>query len=91
MVKSIGWIAVMSATLAAFFFLAAGLTAQSAASPQAAKQMVPDNPSAFSRSGVQGLSHESRAGQTDGISGRQQMYAVPCDGGQRQAFDSETR
>jgi len=47
MVKRIGWIApvVMAATLVAFLFLAAGLTAQPAASPQAAKQMVPDNPS----------------------------------------------
>jgi hypothetical protein len=35
----------MAATLAALFFLAAGLTAQPAASPQAEKQMVPDNPS----------------------------------------------
>jgi hypothetical protein len=47
MVKRIGWIApaVMAATLAAFFYLAADLAAQSAASEQAAKQMVPDNPS----------------------------------------------
>jgi len=46
MVKRIGWNApvVMASTLA-FLFLAAGLTAQQAASPQAARQMVPDNPS----------------------------------------------
>ena len=47
MVKRIGWIApvVITSTLAAFPFLAAGLTGQQAASPQAPKQMVPDNPS----------------------------------------------
>src|SRR6266852_1438976 len=47
MVKRIGWIApaVMAATLAAFFYLAADLAAQSAASEQVAKQMVSDNPS----------------------------------------------
>jgi hypothetical protein len=47
MVKRMGWIApvVMSTTLTAFLFLAAGLTAQPAASPQAVNQMVPDNPS----------------------------------------------
>src|SRR2546423_8371246 len=47
MVKRIGWIAaaVITSTLAAFLFLAADLTEQQAASPQAPKQMVPDNPS----------------------------------------------
>lgn len=47
MMKRIGSVApfVMAATLAAFFFFAAGLTAQPSPSPQAAKQMVPDNPS----------------------------------------------
>ncbi len=47
MVKRIGWIApvVMVATLVAFLFLAAGFAAQPFASPQAANQMVPDNPS----------------------------------------------
>jgi hypothetical protein len=47
MVKRIGWIASIAtaATLAAFLFSAAGLLAKSAASPQEAKQMVPDNPS----------------------------------------------
>src|SRR5438876_12027518 len=47
MVKRIGWIAaaVVTSTLAAFLFLAADFTEQQAASPQAAKQMVPDNPS----------------------------------------------
>src|SRR5258708_21770496 len=47
MVKRIGWIApvAMAATSMAFLCLASGLTAQPAASPQAAKQMVPDNPS----------------------------------------------
>lgn len=47
MLKRIGWIAsvVMAATLAAVLIFAVGLTAQPAASPQEAKQMVPDNPS----------------------------------------------
>ncbi len=47
MVKRIGLItpAVIASTLAAFLFLAGGLTAQQAAPPQAMKQMVPDNPS----------------------------------------------
>src|SRR5260370_7342454 len=47
MVKRIGWIAPvgMSVTLMAFLFFAASLTAQTAASPQTTKQMVPDNPS----------------------------------------------
>ena len=47
MVKRIGWIApvVIASMLAAFLFLAAGLTAQQAAPPQAMNQMVPDNPS----------------------------------------------
>src|SRR5258708_4473294 len=47
MVKRIGWNAPvgMSVTLMAFLFFAASLTAQTAASPQTAKQMVPDNPS----------------------------------------------
>jgi hypothetical protein len=47
MVKRIGWIAsvVIASSLAALLFLAAGLTAQQAAPPQAMKQMVPDNPS----------------------------------------------
>jgi hypothetical protein len=47
MVKKIGWVAsvAMAATLVAFFFFAGGLAPQSAASPQEAKQMVPDNPS----------------------------------------------
>jgi hypothetical protein len=47
MAKRIGWLApiVMAATLVAFLFLAARLTAQPSASPQTAKQMVPDNPS----------------------------------------------
>jgi len=97
MVKRIGWIApvVIISTRAAFLFLAAGLTGQQAASPQAPKQMVPDNPSehappaqpipyshkktSVSRFGLQGLSRESRAGQTDDIPGRQQMHVVPCD------------
>ncbi|HEV3420672.1 MAG TPA: cytochrome c3 family protein, partial [Candidatus Acidoferrum sp.] len=42
--KKIGWIA-SGVMLAGFFFSACGLTAQSAAPPQDAKQMVPDNPS----------------------------------------------
>jgi hypothetical protein len=47
MVKRIGRIApvVIASMLAAFLFLAAGLTAQQAAPPQPMKQMVPDNPS----------------------------------------------
>ena len=47
MIKRLAWIVpvVMAATLVAFLFLAAALTAQPTASPQAAKQMVPDNPS----------------------------------------------
>ncbi len=47
MVKRSGWLAlvVMAAAFAAMLFLAAGLTAQPASSPQGAKQMVPDNPS----------------------------------------------
>ena len=47
MVKRIGWIApvVIASTLAAFLFIAAGLSAQQAALPQPMKQMVPDNPS----------------------------------------------
>jgi hypothetical protein len=47
MVKRIGWIAsvVMAMMLTAFWLFAARLAAQSAASPQAARQMVPDNPS----------------------------------------------
>jgi len=47
MVKRIGWVApvVIASTLAAFLFLAAGLTAQQAAPSQPMKQMVPDNPS----------------------------------------------
>ena len=47
MVKKIGCVAsvAMAATLVAFFFFAGGLAPQSAASPQEAKQMVPDNPS----------------------------------------------
>jgi Cytochrome c7 and related cytochrome c/Cytochrome c3 len=46
-IKKLKWIvlALNAAMLAAFLLLAAGLTAQPAASPQAAKQMVPDNPS----------------------------------------------
>jgi len=46
-IKKLKWIvpAVNAAMLAAFLLLAAGLTAQPAALPQAAKQMVPDNPS----------------------------------------------
>ena len=47
MVKRIGWITsvVLAATLAVVLIFAVGLTAQPAASPQEAKQMVPDNPS----------------------------------------------
>jgi cytochrome c7-like protein/class III cytochrome C family protein len=47
MVKRIRWIArsLMTATMAAFLLLVTALAAQPAASPQAVKQMVPDNPS----------------------------------------------
>jgi cytochrome c7-like protein/class III cytochrome C family protein len=47
MVKRIGWIepVVAAVKVVAFLFLGASLTAQPAAPPQAAKQMVPDNPS----------------------------------------------
>src|SRR5713101_10051671 len=47
MVKRIGWIdpVVIASMLAALLFLAAGITAQQAAPPHEAKQMVPDNPS----------------------------------------------
>jgi hypothetical protein len=45
--KKMSWIvpAVMAAGLLAFLFFAADLMARQTASPQAAKQMVPDNPS----------------------------------------------
>jgi hypothetical protein len=47
MAQRTGWIApvAIASTLAAFLFLAASLGVQQAASVQAAKQMVPDNPS----------------------------------------------
>ncbi len=47
MVKRIGWIAssTMAAAVIAVFLFAGGLIAQSAASPQETKQLVPDNPS----------------------------------------------
>src|SRR5260370_40017087 len=47
MVKGGGWIApaLMTASMAAFLALVTSLMAQQAATPQAAKQMVPDNPS----------------------------------------------
>jgi hypothetical protein len=47
MAKRIAWLAriVMAVAPVAFLFLAAGLTAEPSASPQGAKQMVPDNPS----------------------------------------------
>jgi hypothetical protein len=46
-IKKMAWIvpAVMAAKPAAFLLLAAVLTAQTTTSPQAAQQMVPDNPS----------------------------------------------
>ncbi len=47
MVKRIEWIApaMMAAAAAVFLFLVTNVTAQQAAPPRAAKQMVPDNPS----------------------------------------------
>ena len=47
MVKRIGWIApaMMLVAMAASLFLVTSLTAHPSASPQAAKQIVPDNPS----------------------------------------------
>ncbi len=90
MVKRIGWIApvAMAATLMALLFFAAGLTAQPSAG--AADCLQPQK--AFGvRSGMQEMSHESRAGEADDLPGYKYLHGMPRNHREGQAFDSEAR